>query len=91
MTDQFLWFQVQTNSNSWNWNTPYKNLIGTAGEFQKCNLDFRRTICNKILFLNLEKMPSDEIWIYCYDLETKRQSSQWKHAGSLRPKKARQS
>ena len=33
----------------------------------------------------------DESWIYCYDLETKRQSSQWKHAGSPRPKKARQS
>ena len=32
----------------------------------------------------------DESWIYCYDLETKRHSSQWKHAGSLRPKKARQ-
>ena len=33
----------------------------------------------------------DEIWIYCYDPETKRQSSQWKRAGSPRPKKARQS
>ena len=33
----------------------------------------------------------EESWIYCYDLETKRQSSQWKHAGSARPKKARQS
>ena len=33
----------------------------------------------------------NESWIYCYDPETKRQSSQWKHAGSLRPKKARQS
>ena len=33
----------------------------------------------------------NESWIYCYDLETKRQSSQWKHAGSPRPKKARQS
>ena len=33
----------------------------------------------------------DESWIYCYDPETKRQSSQWKHAGYLRPKKARQS
>ena len=31
------------------------------------------------------------IWIYCYDPETKRRSSQWKHAGSPRPKKARQS
>ena len=30
----------------------------------------------------------DESWIYCYDPETKRQSSQWKH-GSPRPKKAR--
>ena len=36
-------------------------------------------------------MPSDENWIYCYDPETKRQSSQWKHAGSPRRKKARQS
>ena len=33
----------------------------------------------------------DESWIYGYDLETKRQSSHWKHAGSPRPKKARQS
>ena len=29
----------------------------------------------------------DESWIYCYDPKTKRQSSQWKHAGSPRPKK----
>ena len=35
-------------------------------------------------------MPCDEIWIYCYDPDTKRQSSQWKHTGSPRPKKARQ-
>ena len=33
----------------------------------------------------------NESWIYCYDPETKRQSSQWKHAGSPRFKKARQS
>ena len=33
----------------------------------------------------------DESWIYCYDPETKKQSSQRKHAGSPRPKKARQS
>ena len=33
----------------------------------------------------------DKSWIYCYDPETKRQSSQWKHAGSPRPKKTRQS
>ena len=36
-------------------------------------------------------VTSDESWIYCYDPETKRQNSQWKHAGSSRPKKARQS
>ena len=36
-------------------------------------------------------MPCDESWIYIYDPETKRQSSQWKHASSPRPKKARQS
>ena len=33
----------------------------------------------------------DEKWIYCFDPDTKRQNSQWKHAGSPRPKKARQS
>ena len=33
----------------------------------------------------------DESWIYCYDPENKRQSFQWKHASSLRPKKAKQS
>ena len=33
----------------------------------------------------------DESWIYCYDPQTKRESSQWKHAGSPRLKKARQS
>ena len=33
----------------------------------------------------------NESWIYCYDPETKRQSSQWKHAGSPRAKKARES
>ena len=32
----------------------------------------------------------DESWIYCYDPETKTQSSQWKHASSPRTKKARQ-
>ena len=35
-------------------------------------------------------MPCNESWIYCYDPETKRHSSQWKHTGSPRPKKARQ-
>ena len=38
----------------------------------------------------LGRMPSDESWIYCHEPETERRSSQWKHAGSPRPKKARQ-
>ena len=29
----------------------------------------------------------DESWIFCCEPETKRQSSQWKHAGSPKPKK----
>ena len=33
----------------------------------------------------------DKSWVYCYQPETKGQSSQWKHAGFPRPKKARQS
>ena len=39
----------------------------------------------------LGKMPCNESWINSYDPETKRQSSQWKHAGSPRPKKVRES
>ena len=33
----------------------------------------------------------NESWIYCYDTVTKKQISQWKHVGSPRPKKAKQS
>ena len=33
-------------------------------------------------------VTSDESWIYCYDPETKRQSFQWKHAGSSRQSKS---
>ncbi|KAL4105054.1 hypothetical protein QTP88_020329 [Uroleucon formosanum] len=35
-------------------------------------------------------ITGDESWVYGYDPETKKQSSQWKHASSPRPKKARQ-
>lgn len=35
-------------------------------------------------------ITGDETWCYSYDPETKQQSSQWKHSGSPRPKKARQ-
>uniref|UniRef100_A0A672GPV3 Mos1 transposase HTH domain-containing protein n=1 Tax=Salarias fasciatus TaxID=181472 RepID=A0A672GPV3_SALFA len=40
--------------------------------------------------LFLEVITGDETWCYGYDPETKQQSSQWKHRGSPRPKKARQ-
>ena len=35
-------------------------------------------------------MKGDERWVYGYDIETKSQSSQWRHSSSPRPKKARQ-
>ena len=50
---------------------------GRADQFRCCSLDALMTI--------------DESWIYCNDPETKRQSSKRRHAGSARPKKARQS
>ena len=58
----------------------FKNAIWTLEERYAIKFCFK-----------LGKMPCDESWIYCYDPESKRQSSQWKHAGSPRPKKARQS
>ena len=58
----------------------FKNAIWTLEERYAIKFCFR-----------LGKMPCNESWIYCYDPETKRQSSQWKYAGSLRPKKVRQS
>ena len=35
-------------------------------------------------------ITGNESWVYSYDVETKAQSSQWKHTESPRPKKARQ-
>jgi len=35
-------------------------------------------------------ITGDETWLYCYDPETKQQSSQWKHLSSPCPKKVRQ-
>ena len=58
----------------------FKNVIWTLEERYAIKFCFK-----------LGKMPCAESWIYCYDPETKRQTSQWKHAGYPRPKKARQS
>ena len=35
-------------------------------------------------------ITGDELWVYSYDPETERQSSQWKRPDEQRPKKARQ-
>ena len=35
-------------------------------------------------------ITGEETWVYGYDVETKSQSSQWRHSGSPRSKKARQ-
>ncbi|KAJ4433029.1 hypothetical protein ANN_15286 [Periplaneta americana] len=59
--------------------------------------DLRRDVAQDLLdtantdpgFLNTV-ITGDESWVYGYDPETKRQSSQWKHPESPRPKKARQ-
>ena len=58
----------------------FKNAIWTLEERYAIKFCFK-----------LRKMPCNESWIYCYDRETKRRSSQRKHAGSPRPKKASQS
>ena len=42
-------------------------------------------------FMAYQLVICDESWIYCYEPETKRQGSQWKHAVSPRPRKPRQS
>ena len=85
MTDQFLWFQLQMNSYSSNWNTPYlsqlldfKNAIWTLEEQYAIKFCFR-------LGKKFHVMKAGST------AETKRQSSQWKHAGSPKSKKARQS
>ena len=152
MSDQFLWFQIQRNSYSRNWDDESRGMckevrtselicqiknfmdkdrpvsietisaqfddsVGTVHTIIHEELKMQR-ICGKFVprvlwegkkerrchnsreMVELNNSDSavldalvtcDESWIYCYDPETKRQNSQWKHAGSPRPKKARQS
>ena len=40
--------------------------------------------------MHVHRFSNIESWVYGYDVETKAQSSQWKHTESPRPKKARQ-
>ena len=50
-------------------------------------LELSQCIENEPDLLNLI-ITCDETWIFMYDLETKRQSMQWKSTSSPRPKKA---
>jgi len=43
-------------------------------------------LCDPIDFLSW-LVTMDETWLYHYDLETKQQSMEWRHSGSLCPKK----
>ena len=65
----------------------------TEDQKERCCHDSREIVelINSDLTVLDALVTCNEIWIYCYDPETKRQSSQRKHASSPRPKKARQS
>ncbi len=58
-----------------------KDVVMTAGRWSSWSIQIPQIFYALVTY--------DKSWIYCYDPETKRQSSQWKHAGSPRPKKAR--
>ena len=68
--------------------------VGTVHRIIHKDLNMRK-ICREIVELNNSDsavldalVTSNESWIYCYDPETKRQSSQWKHAGFARQSKS---
>ena len=51
-------------------------------------------ICNffgaiQMIACRARLVTMDETWLYHYDPETKQQSMEWRHSGSLRPKKFR--
>jgi len=52
-------------------------------------LELKNRVFNDPRFIK-SIVTGDETWVYGYDPETKVQSSQWKTANSLRPKKCRQ-
>ena len=67
---------------------PTKSWLSQLGNFRNVIWTLEERYAIKFCF-KFGKMPCNESWIYCYDPETKRQSSQWKHAGSPRLKKER--
>jgi hypothetical protein len=72
--------------------TKFVPRILIADQKQQC-VNVYKELCqitsNDATFLS-RVITGDESWIYCYDPDTKQQSSQWKRSNSLRPKKARQ-
>ena len=62
---------------------PTKTWLSQLVNFNNAIWSLEERYTTKLCF-KLEKMPCDESWIFCYDPETKRLSSQWKHAGSPR-------
>jgi len=64
-------------------------------EFTEEQKQRRVTICQDLLERQDDILgrviTGDEIWVYQYDPETKRQIAQWKTANSPRPKKFRRS
>ena len=71
------------------WIHPTKTWLSQLVNFKNAIWTLEEQYAIKFCF-KLGKMSFDESWIYRYDPETKRQSFQWKHAGSPRPMKARQ-
>ena len=87
------------------WHAIFSDILGlkrVAAKFVAKLLNFdkktrRMTIAQEMLNdvnddpdLLKKVITGDESWVYGYDVETKAQSSQWKHTESPRPKKARQ-
>ena len=89
MTEQFLWFQVQLTATAAIGIHPTKAWLYQLVNLKNTIWTLEERYAIKFCFKLEKKMPCDESWIYCYNTETKRRSSQWKHAGSPRPKKAR--
>ncbi|UYV65072.1 hypothetical protein LAZ67_3003045 [Cordylochernes scorpioides] len=59
------------------------DMIRTSSKF------FPRILTEEQKEMDAKIIPGDETWLYQYDPETKRQSSQWIERGEPKPKKAR--
>ena len=60
--------------------------VWQRSSFQNCWILTKKPVAD----LLKKVITGEESWVYGYDVETKAQSSQWKHTKSPRPKKARQ-